>query len=137
MHVGAEGDHANSVEPPAIGVKEGYDIEGQNLCIKGISILEVVVPDRVNCVVEEFGSAPLGRFVSGAGVMGDSMWARTTVVALSAMFLSYSGRRAGRWNVKSPWLAGYHSGFVRVAMREWTPQVDCREFSLGWGGASL
>ncbi len=48
VHIGAEGDHVNGVEPPAVGVKEGYDLEGQHLCIEGISILEVVVPDLVN-----------------------------------------------------------------------------------------
>ena len=42
--------------------------------VKGIGILEVVVPDLVHDIAEKFGNAPLGRFVTGvvikAGFMG-------------------------------------------------------------------
>ncbi len=74
MHVGAEGDHINGVEPPTVGVEEGHDLEGQHLRIEGISVLEVVVPDLVNYLAEEFGSAALGRLIAGIvikmGIMG-------------------------------------------------------------------
>ncbi len=74
MHVSAEGDHVNGVKPPAVGVKEGHDLEGQNLSVEGVGVLEVVVPDFVNDVLEEFGSPTLGHLVTGkvieAGFVG-------------------------------------------------------------------
>ncbi len=74
VHVGAKGDHVDGMEPPAVGVKEGHDLKGQHLCIEGISILEVVVPDLVNYLAEEFGGATLSRLIVGvvfkAGRMG-------------------------------------------------------------------
>ncbi len=74
MHVGVEGNHVNGMELPAVGVKEGHDLEGQHLCIEDISVLEVVVLDLVDYLAEEFGSAALGRLVAGivvkAGAMG-------------------------------------------------------------------
>ncbi len=64
----------NGVEPPTVGVKEGHDFKGQHLRIEGISILEVVVPDLLNYLAEEFGGTALSRLVAGvvvkAGAMG-------------------------------------------------------------------
>jgi hypothetical protein len=65
VHVGVEGDHVNGVEPPAVGVKEGNDLEGQHLSVEGVGILEVVVPDFVDGLSEKFGGPMLGRFVTG------------------------------------------------------------------------
>ncbi len=48
VHVGAEGDHVNGVEPMAVGVKEGDDLKGRHLCVKGVGVLEAVVPDLVD-----------------------------------------------------------------------------------------
>ncbi len=48
MHIGAEGDHVNGVQPPAVGVKEGDDLEGRHLFIERVGILEVIVPDLVD-----------------------------------------------------------------------------------------
>ena len=55
VHVGAEGDHVNGADPPAIGVKEGHDLKGQHLSAEGVGVLEVVVPDFVGSVMEKFG----------------------------------------------------------------------------------
>ncbi len=74
VHVGAEGDHVDGMEPPAVGIKDGYDLEGQHLRIEGISVLEVVLPELVDYLMEEFGSAVLGCLKAGvvikAGAMG-------------------------------------------------------------------
>ncbi len=48
VHVGAEGDHVNGVEPPAVGVEEGDDLVGCYLCVEDVGILEVVVPHLIN-----------------------------------------------------------------------------------------
>ncbi len=45
MHVGVEGDHVDGVESPAVSVKEGDYPEGRHLCIEGVGVFEVVVPD--------------------------------------------------------------------------------------------
>ncbi len=39
VHVGAEGDHVDGVESPAVSVKEGDYLEGRHLCIEGVSSL--------------------------------------------------------------------------------------------------
>ena len=65
VHIGAEVDHVNGMEPPAVGVKEGHDLEGQHLSVEGVGILEVVVPDFVDGLSEKFGGPMLGRFVTG------------------------------------------------------------------------
>ncbi len=48
VHVGAEGDHVDGVEPLAVGVEEGDDLEGRHLRIEVVGVLEVVVPDLVD-----------------------------------------------------------------------------------------
>jgi hypothetical protein len=73
-HVQAKGDHVDCMQPPAVGVKVGHDFKGRNLCVESLGILQVVVPNFVNDVVEEFGDAMFGCFVAGlvvkAGFVG-------------------------------------------------------------------
>ncbi len=65
MHVGVEGDHVNGVEPTAVGVEEGDDREGRHLRVKGVGVLEVVVPDLVDSLAKEFGGPLLNRLETG------------------------------------------------------------------------
>ena len=69
-----EGDHVDGMRPPAVGVKEGHDVVGSDLCVEGIGVFEIVVPDLVNDIAKEFGKAMFGRFLTGvvieAGFMG-------------------------------------------------------------------
>jgi hypothetical protein len=73
-YVSAEGDHVNGMRPPAVGVKVGHDLKGCDLCVESLGILQVVVPNLVNDVVEEFGITTFGCFVAGivveAGFVG-------------------------------------------------------------------
>ena len=48
VHVGAEGDHVDGMESPAVSVEEGDYLESRHLRIEGVGVLEVVVPDLVN-----------------------------------------------------------------------------------------
>ncbi len=74
VHIGAERDHNNGVEPPAVGVEEGHDLEGRHLSVEGVGIHEVVVPDFINGVTEKFGGPALGCLVTAkvveAGFVG-------------------------------------------------------------------
>jgi hypothetical protein len=74
VHVGAEGDHVNGMEPPAVGVKEGHDLKGQHLSVEDAGVLEVVVSDFVDGFEEKFGGPALGCLVTGevieAGFVG-------------------------------------------------------------------
>jgi len=73
-HISLEGDHVDGMQPPAVGVEEGHDIDGRDLGVEGIGVFEIVVPDLVDDIVEKFGDATFGRFVTGvvikAGIMG-------------------------------------------------------------------
>ena len=74
VHVGAEGDHVDGVEPSTVGVEEGNDVECRHLCVEGVGVLEVVVPDLIDDVVEKFGRSAFCRFeacvVIEAGFVG-------------------------------------------------------------------
>jgi hypothetical protein len=74
VHVCPEIEHVDSMEPPAVGVKEGHDFDSKYLCVKGIRVLEVGVPSLIHRGKEELGCAALGRFVAGIvvklGVVG-------------------------------------------------------------------
>ncbi len=74
MHVCAEGDHINSVESPAVGVKEGDDVQGRHLSGEGVGTLEVVLPDFLHGIAKELGSTVFGCLLTGvvtkAGFVG-------------------------------------------------------------------
>jgi len=73
-HIGAEGDHVNGMRTPTVGVEEGHDVDGRDLCVESFGVFEIVVPDLINDIAKKFGDATLGRFVTGvvieAGFMG-------------------------------------------------------------------
>ncbi len=73
-HISAEGDHVNSVQAATVGVEEGHDLDGRDLCVEGLGVFETVVPDLINNVAKEFRNATFGRFVAGvvieAGFVG-------------------------------------------------------------------
>ncbi len=69
-----EGDHVDDMYTPAVGVKVGHDFEGRDLRIECLGILQVILPNLVDNILEEFGDATLGRLVAGivieAGFVG-------------------------------------------------------------------
>jgi hypothetical protein len=73
-HVQAEGDHVNGMQPPAVGIKVGHDFKDHDLCIESLGIIQVVVPNIVDNVVEEFGDTIFGCLIAGivvkAGLVG-------------------------------------------------------------------
>ncbi len=64
----------DSVQAAAVGVEEGHDLDGRDLCVEGLSVFEIVVPDLVDDIAKKFCNATFGRFVTGvvikAGFMG-------------------------------------------------------------------
>jgi hypothetical protein len=48
VHVGAEGDHVDGMQTPAVGIKEGDDLEGRHLRIENVGILEVIIPNLID-----------------------------------------------------------------------------------------
>ena len=53
------------MEAPTVGVKEGHDVDSQDLCIEGISVLKVGIPSLVHRGEEELDCAALSCFVAG------------------------------------------------------------------------
>ena len=68
VHVGAEGDHVDGVQPSAVGVEEGDDFKGRHLCVEGVGVLQVVVPDLVDDFTQELGGSAFGRLEAGVVV---------------------------------------------------------------------
>ncbi len=62
------------MQPSAVGVKEGHDVDGCDLCVESLSIFEIVVPDLIDNIAKEFGYPSYGRLVTDvvieAGFMG-------------------------------------------------------------------
>ncbi len=56
------------MQPPAVGVKVGHDFKGRDLCVESLDVLQVVVPNLLNYVAEEFGDAMFGCLVAGVVV---------------------------------------------------------------------
>jgi len=53
-HISAEGDHVDGMQPPAVGVEKGHDVDGRDFCVESLGVLEIVVPDLVNDTAQEF-----------------------------------------------------------------------------------
>ena len=68
MHVGAEGDHVDGVQPPAVGIKERDDFEGRHFRVEGVGVFEVLVPDLVDNFTKELGRPALGHLEAGVVV---------------------------------------------------------------------
>jgi hypothetical protein len=64
-HISAEDNHVDSVQAAAVGVEEGHDLDGHDLCVEGLGVFEIVVPDLIDHVAKEFRNATFGHFVTG------------------------------------------------------------------------
>jgi hypothetical protein len=63
-HNSVQSDHVEGMKPSAVGVKEGHDVDGHDLCVESVGVFHVVVPNFINDGVEN-GHALLGRLVTG------------------------------------------------------------------------
>jgi hypothetical protein len=54
------------MKPSAVGIKEFHAVDGRDLCVEGVSVFEVVVPNIIDDVAEKLEHALLGRLVTGA-----------------------------------------------------------------------
>ncbi len=50
-HVSTQYDHVKGMKLSAVGVKEGHDVDGHYLCVEGVSVFEVIVPNYIDNVV--------------------------------------------------------------------------------------
>ncbi len=62
------------MKPSAVGIKEGHDVNGRALCVEGVGIFEVIVPNFIDNFAEKLGHALLVYLVTGvvikAGFVG-------------------------------------------------------------------
>jgi hypothetical protein len=74
-HVSTQRDHVKGMKPSTVGVKEGHDVDGRDLCVEGVGVFEVIVPNFINNVTEKLGHTSFGRLVTGVvielGLVGD------------------------------------------------------------------
>jgi hypothetical protein len=61
----AQCDHVDGMKPSAVGIKEGHDVDGRDLRVKGVGIFQVVLPNFIDDVTEKFGHALLGHLITG------------------------------------------------------------------------
>ncbi len=49
----------------AVGIKEGHDVDGHDLCVEGVGIFEVVEPNFIDGIAEKLGHALLVCLITG------------------------------------------------------------------------
>ncbi len=64
-YISAKQDHVEGMKPSAVGVKEGHDVDGCDLCVEGVGIFELVLPNLINNIVEKLRHALFGCLVTG------------------------------------------------------------------------
>ncbi len=64
-HICMQHDHVESMKASAVGVKEGHDVDGRDLCVEGVGIFKVIVPNFIDNIVEKLGHALLGCLIFG------------------------------------------------------------------------
>jgi hypothetical protein len=125
VHVGAEADHVDCMQSPAVGVKKSHDVQCHYLRVEGLGILEVVVSHLLDGFAEEFGNTLLGCLVTGivikAGLVGRFRSDANNGRGVFFDFQVIEVLRIGQTNLALPWASSYLAGLVRIAMREWMP----------------
>jgi hypothetical protein len=62
------------MKPSEAGIEEGHDVDGHDLHVNGVGVFQVLVPNFIDNVTEEFCQALLGRLKTGmvveSGFMG-------------------------------------------------------------------
>jgi hypothetical protein len=53
------------MQPSTVGVEVGHDFKGRDLYVESLGVLQVIIPNLINNVAEEFGNATFGCFVAG------------------------------------------------------------------------
>jgi hypothetical protein len=56
------------MQPPAVGIKVGHDLQGRDLCVEHFGVIEVVVPNLVDNATEELGNTTFGCLITGVVV---------------------------------------------------------------------
>ena len=125
VHVGAEGDHVDGVETPAVGVEEGDDLEGRHLRVEGVCVLEVVVPDLVDDFPQELGGPAFGRLETGvvveAGFVG-RLRANANDRGGNVRDASVVEREAdGAFELVAAMVGSIPHAICDDGLREWTP----------------
>jgi hypothetical protein len=48
----------------AVGINEGHNVDGRDLCVEGVGIFEVVVPNFIDNIAKKLGHASFGCLVT-------------------------------------------------------------------------
>ncbi len=117
-HIRVKQDHVKGMEPSAVGVKEGHDVNGSDLCVEGVGVFEVVVPNLVNNIAVKLGHALFGCLITGVVIeSGFVSSLHTHTNDCCGVVLSKSGRQAMHTKL-APWSVLYLTALVRMAVRE-------------------
>ncbi len=121
-HILAEGDHVNSMQPPTVSVEEGHDVEGCDLCVERLGVLEIVVPDLGNDIAKECGNASFGHLITGlvieAGFMGGLCSNADDCRGVAGDAFIVEGETGGPDELGVAVFASYLTASARMAVRE-------------------
>ncbi len=127
------------MEPTAVGIEEGDDLKGRHLCVKGVGVLEVVVPDLVDSLAKEIGGPSLSRLITGvvvkAGLMGQFCMDTNDRGGIAGNAAIVEGQAYRMDKVAPPWSPAYIVGSMRMAMREWTYPSWLKGISMRMGSS--
>ncbi len=112
------------MQPAAVGVEEGHDLDGRDLSVEGLGVFEIVVPDLINNIAKKFCNATFGRFVTGvvieAGFMGRLCTNPEDCRGIVGDVFIVEGEADGTYEFGIA-MVRFVLGGLRIAVREWRP----------------
>jgi hypothetical protein len=53
------------VSPHGVGINEDHDFDGRDLCLDGLGVFEIIVPELIDNVAKKFSDTAFSRLVTG------------------------------------------------------------------------
>jgi hypothetical protein len=109
-------DHVKGMKPSAVGIKEGHDVDGLDLCVEGVGIFEVVVPNFINNIVEKLGHALFCHLENGVVIEFGFVGGLRTYA--NNCCSNVSNRLVVEWETSQAYKFGTFVGFVLDSLGE-------------------
>ena len=109
-------DHVKNMKPSAVGIKEGHDVNGHDLCVEGVGVFEVVVPNLVNNITEKLGHTLFGHLITG--VVIESGFVGGLCTNANNCRGVVSNRLVVEWETSRAYKFGAMAGFVLDSLGE-------------------
>jgi hypothetical protein len=104
------------MDPSAVGVEEGHDVNGRDLHVEGVGVFEVVVPNLVENIAEKFGHASFSHLVTG--IVIKSGFVGSLCTHMNDCCGIVSGRLVVEWKMSREYKFDTMVGFILDSLGE-------------------